>query len=152
MRLSQAANVAHDVQLYNRQDFISAVANEAPTVAIFYDFTVTNSGNTPARNLRYSFDYAVPGKSNLSIEEGTSIRRLDIAPKQSRTLEVTLRFTNANGQNTLNHFFQTTLTGGMSYDDVFGKTVVLPVCYLMLANARDARISNCPAPVEVHTK
>jgi hypothetical protein len=144
MRLSQAANVAHDVQLYNRQDFISAVANEAPTVAIFYDFTVTNSGNTPARNLRYSFDYTV--------EEGTSIRRLDIAPKQSRTLEVTLRFTNANGQNTLNHFFQTTLTGGMSYDDVFGKTVVLPVCYLMLANARDARISNCPAPVEVHTK
>ena len=152
MRLSQAAYLYPEMQLYNRQELISAVANDAPAVPIFYGFTVTNSGNTPARNLRYSFNYTIPAKSQMSVEEGTAIRRLDIAPKQSRTLEATLRFSNAEGKNTRGHFFQTTLTGEMSYDDVFGETVVIPICYLMLANSIDARISNCPASVEVQTK
>ena len=151
-RLSQKAYVSHEAELYNRQEFISAVATDAPVLRIFFGFKVTNFGNTPAKNLQYTFTYTIPATTQLVIGEGTSIRRLDIAPKQSRTLEVTLTFSNAEGSNTLNHFFQTKLEGKVSYDDVFGGTETIPICYVMLANAIDARTSNCPAPIDIFPK
>jgi hypothetical protein len=148
-RLSQRAYVSHEIELYNRQDLIANVANDSDELTLFFGFKVTNFGNTPAKNLHYSFDYEVPALTRMFVGEGTSIRRLDIAPKQSRTLEVTLRFTNTAHRNTADHFFRTSLRGSMSYDDVFGSTETIPICYVMLANPTDARISACPQPIEV---
>ena len=148
-RLSQRAYLSHDAELYNRQELVKSVASDAPVIRVFFGFKVTNFGNTPAKGLLYTFTYDVPPHTRVFLGEGTSIRRLDIAPKQSRTLEVTLNYTNDGGANTANHFFKTTLKGEMSYQDVWGKSETTPICYVIVANATDARIANCPAPISV---